>query len=148
MHLEFSGVNAYIWHLSFIKQSVKIHLMPLEMQFLFPLQWKDAHSNVNIKICKNKSLHCSQREIWTLMTTGLHCPKSLWYNFFVCFFTWSTCCLFPLFCCQSAPELFIYVFNSQNKLFWGGCPQTPLHGLYSQLCHLFDLLWVCSLSIQ
>ncbi len=41
------------------------------------------------------------------------------------FFTWSICWFFPLFCCQSAPERFIYMLNSQKKYSGGGVPPDP-----------------------
>ncbi len=43
----------------------------------------------------------------------------------MCLFTQSICCLFPLFCCQSAPERFIYMLNSQKNYSGEGIPQTP-----------------------
>ncbi len=77
-------------------------------------------------------LHCSQREVWTLTTRELHCPKSLWYKC-ECFYL-----SFPIYFVVRVHLIL------KNCLLGDRMPPDPPKRFSFWTMSPCDLFWVCS----
>ncbi len=117
-----------------------MHLMPLQAQLLLALQWRVVDSMRTLiwtlkgAQINDSTAHKEKYEHWwqERCTAQKHCGINV--IFFIC--------LSSLFCCQSAPE---HLHVKLSKMYSGGgnAPDPPPPLLLTELCHLFDLLWVC-----